>query len=428
VISNYWSKMEKNKKINFLHISAADARGGAEIAAYRFHKALLEKECGSHILCGRKYYSDENVTGIMPGEYGWLVNKMGGKFFNALGLQSFGYCSSFFIKQSAWIRKWADIVMLRNVHAWYLSLGVLPWIADKAPIIWRLPDMWALTGHCAYSYTCGRWRQGCGSCSDLTQYPALRLDTTRLLWLRKKKIYKTLRDKLIFVSPSKWLQKKVEESPLTKDFRCEYIPTGVELETFRPLEKEFCRRLLGIQPDEKVIMFSCVNLKDSRKGSDKIADVMEQLQQRLRMPLVLLLSGYNGISLKVPSNVKVITTGFLDNDKLISASYNAADIYLSLSAADNLPNTLVEAAACGIPIVTLASGGCSEVLDDGKSGYIAGNIAEVVESSASILQDDAKRKNFAVNARLKAEENFSMSAQIEQYVQLAGNLVSHELS
>jgi len=410
-------------KINFLHIHTTDTRGGAAISAYRFHKALLEHGYGSHILCGRKYSFGDDVTPIVPGKYGWAFNKIVGRFFNNLGLQSFGYPSSFFMRFSKWIKEWADVVILRNLHGWYFSIGTLPSIAKYVPIIWRLPDMWALTGHCAYSYDCQRWKIGCGSCPYLNIYPEIPFDTTHFFWLRKKKIYQKIKNRLVFVSPSKWLKRLVDESQLTKDFRCEYIPTGIDLNIFKPGLREESRKILGIQEHEKVIMFSAENLRDKRKGLDTFFEVVKELKKKIKFPITLLLVGCRGERFDFSQDIKLIKIGFTEEDKFLSVCYNVCDVYLCLSKADNLPNTLVEASACGVPIVTLDNGGCVETLENGRSGYVVRNISEIIEAVRNILHDDSKNKEFSINARALAEKKFSMENQVNAYVKLAGELL-----
>ena len=410
-------------EMNFLHINASDIKWGASVAGFRFHKALMDKGYGSHILCGLKKMPGNDSTSIVPGRYGWVFNVLAGNSFNYLGLQSFGYPSAFFIKFSKWIRDWADIVILRNLQVWYFSIGVLPWIAQKAPIIWRLTDMWALTGHCSYSYDCDRWKIGCGECLYLSEFPPLLFDTTHFLWQRKKRLYERLKGRLVFVSPSKWLQTKVMESPLTKDFRCEYIPTAVDLNVFKPTLQQEARNVLGIQQDEKVIMFSSFKLTDKRKGIHNLLKVISEFKKRVKSLVTLLLVGYGAEKLEFPNDVKVVKIALTGDDKLLANCYNACDIYVSLSKADNLPNTLVEASACGVPIVTLDSGGCREVVNAGESGYVVRDNKEAIAALRDILENKSKKEQFSKNARKIAESRFSMDLQVERYGGLAKVLI-----
>lgn len=410
-------------KINFLHINAYDICGGAALAGYRFHKALQKNNYGSRFLCAAKKSDDPSVSRIIPGKRGYVLNGLIGMFFNYAGLQAFGYPSSFFLRNSAWVNNWADVIILRDLHWWYFSLGVLPYLASKAPLLWRFPDVWALTGHCCYPYGCERWKNGCGQCPDLKQYPKLLFDTTHFLWLRKQRIYRKLKNRLVFVSPSRWLQKMTQESPLTSDFRCERISTAVDLNIFKPIPQRQVRESLGIGQNEKVIMFSSVRFSDTRKGAKDIVSVVNTLQRKLNIPLLVLPLGHADYDFGFTPAIKVISQGFVGDEQRLAFCYSAADVYLSMSQADNLPNTHIEAAACGLPIVTLDSGGCRETLEHGRSGFVVTNAKEAVEALQRLLTDDGLCYDFSRNARRFAEENFSMQAQVEAYVRLAQEMI-----
>lgn len=409
--------------MNFLHIHTTDITGGAAIENWRLHKALQKGGFGSHVLCGRKYANGPDSSTVVPGKHSWVLNKLAGQVYDSVGLQAMGYPANLFIGASKWLQKWADIVILRNLHGWYFSLELLPAIARQAPIIWRLPDMWALTGHCAYSYDCERWQTGCGQCPYLSEYPALGIDTTRFLWKRKMTIYEKLKGKMVFVSPSSWLQKKIRESPLTRDFRCEHIPTAVDLDVFKPGLKKEARKILGIGDHAKVIMFSGANLQDRRKGADLFLRVIEKLSRGNLSQAVLLLVGSGADSLDT-KGMQTIRINFVQDDRFLALCYNAADVYASMSRADNLPNTLVEAVACGVPGVTLNTGGCPEIIQHQRNGYVADNIGQMDVMLSQLLGCDEKREEFARQSRLVAEEKFSMDNQVTAFVRLAEETVS----
>lgn len=411
------------ERINFLQINASDLKWGASLEAYRLHRAFLAHGHGSRILCAIKISSDPETSAIIPLPYGYIPNALIGKFFNTAGLQSFGYPSSFFIKHSRLIRDFADIIVLRNLHWWYFSIGILPWLAQKKPLIWRFPDMWALTGHCAYSYDCEKWNDGCGSCPRLLEYPELFFDTTHFLWLRKKKIYDKIRDRMVLVVPSLWLKKLAERSVLTRDFRCEVIPTAVDTEVFKPHMRRQAREKLGIAAEEKVAMFSSFKLNDKRKGPDTLVELLEIYKKNTNTPLTLLLLGQGRLNAKFPAGIRILSTGLIGQDNELAQFYSACDVFLSLSKADNLPNTIIEASACGVPVIALNSGGCREAIEEGGTGYIVPNAEQAAKALIKIFGNNVLQQELSNNGRVFAEKRFSMRQQVESFVKLAQGLV-----
>src|SRR5437870_3463816 len=137
-------------------------------------------------------------------------------------------------------------------------------LSRRRPLVWRLSDMWGLTGHVAYSYDCDRWRHGCGSCPYLDEYPALRRDRTALLWRWKRRVYAWSR--VTLVAPSSWIERVAGESPLLGRFPVRRIPNGTDLETFRPRDRRAAKRDLGLDPERPLLLFSSVEGGDARNG------------------------------------------------------------------------------------------------------------------------------------------------------------------
>lgn len=404
--------------MNFLHVHTTDNEGGAAVSMHRFHNGLLKAGHGSRILCGKKTLDDAAVTQIVPTRLGYYLNRGFIKLMCSGDVSAAGYISSIFIRNSRLINEWADVACMRNVHGWYLPLESMAYMAEKIPVIWRMPDMWALTGHCAYSYDCDKWQDECRTCDFLDYYPELWRDISHRLWLKKKELYKKMSDRLVFVAPSMWLKDKIQSSPLTSTLRCEYIPSAVDMDVFKPMDRVRISSELGLLPDSPTLMFSAVDLKDKRKGVDGLPDIMNAIVKRLGCRVNLLISGYNKMDLEL-ENVNVVFTGYIKDDRQMAECYSAADIYLSLSRADNLPNTLIEAAACGLPSVTYDSGGSREALIDKKSGFVASDREELSDILIKILSDRKVLTEMSINARTHAFNNFSMEKQVKEYHSLA---------
>ena len=156
----------------------------------------------------------------------------------------------------------------------------------QVPLVLTLHDAWLLSGHCAHSFDCERWKIGCGRCPDLTIVPAIRRDATAFNWRRKQRFYQASR--LHLATPSRWLMNKVMESMLgTTNPDVRVIPNGVDLTTFRPRRQE-ARTELQIAPDDKVIMFAANGIrqniwKDYHTARAAVAIVAERMGgQRLR--------------------------------------------------------------------------------------------------------------------------------------------------
>jgi len=134
-------------------------------------------------------------------------------------------------------------------------LRLLPWLTHQAPVVFTLHDAWLLSGHCAHSFDCERWKIGCGECPDLTIIPAIKKDATASNWKLKEKIYAASR--LRMTTPSRWLMDKVTQSMLQPAIvESRVIPNGVDISIYKPGDRRAARTELGIPLESKVLLFT----------------------------------------------------------------------------------------------------------------------------------------------------------------------------
>jgi|SRR3990170_1555280 len=318
-----------------------------------------------------------------------------------------------------------DVVQCHSLHVGYFDLRALPWLSSQVPVVLTLHDAWHLSGHCAHSLTCERWKTGCGSCPDLTLYPAVRRDATAYNWQRKRDIYR--KSRLYVAAPSKWLKNRVEESILmegTVDLRV--IPNGVDLAIFRPAEKEAARRRLGLPVDAKILLFVAMDVrsntyKDYPTVRAAGLHVAEDLQGE---QILVVMVGENAAPERV-SNVEFRFVPPQYDPSVVASYYQAADVYVHAAHTETHPLSLMEAMACGRPVVATAVGGIPEVVEDGTTGYLvpyrdARTMADGVEE---LLADPTKRQRFEASA-IKRAQSFDFNRQVDAYLhwfrQIAG--------
>jgi glycosyltransferase involved in cell wall biosynthesis len=102
---------------------------------------------------------------------------------------------------------------------------------------------------------------------------------------------------------------------------------------------------------------------------------------------------------------RVYSMDYVSDEKRLVEIYNAVDLYVTPSLQDNLPNTIVEAMACGIPCVGFQVGGIPQMIDHLHNGYVAeyrsaddlanGIRWALTEGGYAGLSEEARRK--AVN-------------------------------
>lgn len=407
--------------LNVLHISTTDNLGGSGRSAYRVHCGLKELGVRSRMLVGQKVTSDNDVLPIAAPGLNAAVDNFFSRALGRLSLQYLFYPSSFRMLRHPWFRD-ADVVQLYNTHGNYFSHTVLPLMSRRSAVVWRLSDMWPMTGHCAYSFECERWRTGCGSCPLLSDPPELYRDTTAMLWKFKRWLYS--RSALNIVAPSKWIAAMAAESPLLGRFDVHVIPNGLDTTVFAPLPQDVARESLGINSAERVILFSAYSLTDRRKGGAHLRAAIERLAETEK-DITVLMVGENGSNMNLPASVRTTVTGKISDDRSLAAIYSAADVFVLPTLAENLPNGALESMACGTPPVVFEVGGVSDAVRHMETGYLAryADVDDLTHGIRLLLNDAVLRERLSKRSREVATSEYGIELQAKRFLSLYYDIV-----
>ena len=366
--------------MKILHINKNDSGGGAAVAALRIHRALRSSGTDSNFLVLTKQSNDPQTNAVghgllhtMMSHYHFIAERV--NFLKDEKDVSLRYAFSpastgFDISQHPLVQE-ADILHLHWINQGFLSLSTLDNLFKlKKPIIWTLHDMWPFTGGCHYAGSCMEFNEHCGYCPFL-KHPGRR-DLSNRIYLQKKKIYNNA--SLNIVACSKWLRSLSSESSLFLNSKVTNIPNAIDTNQFRPLDKDECRRELGLPSDKKLVLFGAANLLDARKGFRYLIEALNIIKENFptlsaKIELIVFGKLKEDISRQLPfaiHNMKFIS----DTEKLVKI-YNSADVFLLPSLQDNLPNTVMESMACQTPVVGFRIGGVPEMIVHEKTGFLA---------------------------------------------------------
>ena len=309
-----------------------------------------------------------------------------------------------------------NIIHLHNIHGGYFQTNLLPKLAKIAPVVWTFHDMFPITGHCAHSFECEKWKTGCGNCKRLDIYPPIKKDRTKFLWKYKNKIFNSA--DFTIVTPSLWLKKCVEESFLkNKDTRLIY--NGIDLRTFKKTDKSEARKELGLLQDKKIVLFSADGgVKNPFKGGEFVFEAFEKLKNRSDV-LFLNIGGKNE-----ETSDNWLDFGYVSKPETMAKLYSAADVYLFPTLADNCPLTAIESLTCGLPVVTFETGGVPEIVENNKTGFVVEykNGEMLVNALEKLLDNNDLRDKMSEEAVL-ASKKFSSERMALKYLKLYEELL-----
>jgi glycosyltransferase involved in cell wall biosynthesis len=305
-----------------------------------------------------------------------------------------------------------DIVHLHWVCNGFLKIESLPQL--KKPIVWTFHDMWSFTGGCHYSLECDRYTNCCGSCPQLGS--KRNWDLSRWVWNRKAHSWKNL--DLTIVTPSEWLAKCAQASSLFQGYRVEVIANGLDTQVYKPIDRASAREILNLPQDKKIILFGAgSSSSDPRKGFNFLLMALEKLaQQDGNDRLELAIFGDSSSHSEFPAKLKVHHLGQLNDDLSLAISYSAADIFVAPSIQDNLPNTVMEALACGTPCVAFNLGGMPDMIQHQSNGYLSKTfeVEDLVKGIEWVLAEQ-HHPLLSANARETVLRKFNFINQAKQF-------------
>jgi glycosyltransferase involved in cell wall biosynthesis len=417
--------------LKVVHVNTFDKTGGAARAAYRLNEGLRRLGVDSSMFVAYKNSSEPSVAEYVRTKtlVARIIRRSRrdriSRVFRPYGRNAPSGIASMNSDETAFgADPWkqlpaADVIHLHWVVQFLDYSGFFASLPKGKKLVWTLHDMAPLTGGCHWTYECSKFAEQCGACPQLGSHSEK--DVTREIWLRKRQNLATLDSRqLHIVTPSRWLSSEAKRSSLLSRFACSVIPSGLDTDVFAPRDRLAARSNLGITPDAKVILFAADGINVRRKGLHLLLDAVKGLQSKR---VVLLSLG--------PGDAPTVE-GFdcrhlppLDDDERLSSVYGAADIYVAPSECDNLPNTVLESIACGVPVAAFAVGGIPDAVRPGVTGCLArmGDVADLRDAIDRLLERDDERAQMAKACRRIAVEEYGLEVQARRYVELYDGLL-----
>lgn len=430
--------------MNILQIAQSEQGGGASKVALNLHRGYLSTGHDARLLVKFPAIKTPGLSGINAfyGTTPWApicksVDNIIGRFSHFRGqrrlreltwgiaspsrlwdwwrgIEDFNYPYSYKLLDD---KEWRpDVIQLHNISTNFFDLKALEFLSHKLQVVISLHDSWAFTGHCGHPIDCERWRIGCGECPDLKRSPPVRRDNTRHNWQRKKEIYSNSR--LFIASPSKWLLGLARESVLVAE-EYKVIPNGIDLDCFGPGNRKDTREFLELPQDAFICLYvSGVGVKkDAYKDYFTVYKAIERIRKIISAENIVFVCVGGRPPAKHAARHRYV--GYVKDPKLLSRYYHAADVFLHAANAETFGLTLIEAQACGTPVIATAVGGIPEVVRDGETGFLVPRQSseEMANRILDLIADRAKCNRIGASAALLAKNRFGLQTQILSYLE-----------
>ena len=422
-----------------LHVNTFDT-GGAAIAAIRLHKSLLDQGVDSSLVTLYKSRNDipfhyqfpQRALSVPPVRF-WnrIINRLRGIETNPNKIwdtvkqsqlafkkdlsENFEYFS--FNETPHRLEEWSlfgefDVI---NLH-WVADFINWPTFFSKTnnkKIVWTLHDFAPFTGGYHYPNGYNGYESGEENPPFLNDSRYANFVSQQLT--QKIQIFKENNVEIKIVVLSNWLKQCSLKSTLFKNFQHYLIPNSLDLEVYRPIEKNVARDILRLNKDSKILLFVSETVKNHRKGFDILQKAISNVDWSKWNIQVVTIGNVHELN---TDSHHVKNFGPIKDEILLSLLYSSADCFIMPSREDNLPNVMLESLACGTPVVAFSNGGMLDVIQDDVNGkLVMEQTPETLAAAIFNVLENSDNYN-SQNIRSYIALNFNDRLQVERYLSI----------
>ncbi|WP_294591019.1 glycosyltransferase [uncultured Bacteroides sp.] len=410
-----------------LHISTSDRNGGAAIAAFRLNKAMSDNGIRSNLLVINKATEENNIISAF-GRIDKMIHYIFCRVSLILKKKLLGMSYTFSLGiggrdiSKKKIVKEADIIYIHWINNDFLSIKGLNYILSlNKPVVFFMHDMWLITGGCHYSFECQNYQNLCRRCPNI-QRTAFKNMVSMVF--NKKHTLLVENKNMFIVTPSVWLSNCVNKSSLFQTHKTEIIPNLLDTHVFKPMNQLEVRKKMNLPLDKKLLLFGADGgYSNPYKGWKYLLDALAKLKLE-DLEIVVFGSKLDSVSIQqIPYQVH--SMGCLRDENTLALLYNAVDVFVTPSLADNFPNTILESLSCGTPVVGFNVGGIPDLIKHQKTGYLAKyrdsqDLAQGMEWCLMHSQDET----FLAEIRSFVVKNFSAQVVLEKHLRLFNEILN----
>ncbi|MFL6504660.1 MAG: glycosyltransferase [Candidatus Udaeobacter sp.] len=395
-----------------LHLNTHPSGGSYEYAVL-LSTALLEQGIESNVLC-------KNSPSAQTGRV--LLDRVIRRAYVSFSTEPWHGTRRLLCPPGSEELKGVDVVHLHTVADWFDVPNWLEALPPTISVVASIHDMWHVTGGCFLYRGCDRYAKQTGPCDPcpILKWPANRI-LAKAAHSRKLRAYRNCGTRM--VANSHWLAEIARRSPIAQ--ACgdvEVIPPGIDTTVFKPHDKTLCRKYFRLQEDTFVIVAGGASLTDENKN---VPWLFEQLSSLPDLDRIIILAFGEG-AVPVPQGLNVQFTGAIRERRDLARLLAAADVFVSASLMETYGLTLVEAMACGTPVVAARVGGIPEAAPDSQAAILCPphDGAALIEAITKLRNSPQLRHRLGNFAREMTHTRNSASSFANAFAQLYRECVS----
>lgn len=298
--------------------------------------------------------------------------------------------------------EWADIIHLH----WVANFIDYPTFFQdvQKPIVWTLHDFYPAVGALHF---------------ESSFYPVPKSLKSIDAYCREVKRDSVMKaQSLNVVAISEMMVKMCKQSDVLQEFPVSLIHNGVDIEMFSPCNKQEARKKLNMPQDAKIFLFSANSLDDENKGLDRLINALESL--KVPNMILVCIGFYNPEKPIRKTSFPIVYAGYVNEQDELSKYYSAADFYVQCSNIESFGQTIVEAMACGTPVVSTKCGVAPELIQPFNGILCDGFDSDAI---ASGISQALANEYDATAIRQYILDNFNYEIIAKKYIELYQSII-----
>ncbi|MCY7421208.1 MAG: glycosyltransferase [Chitinophagaceae bacterium] len=419
---------------NILLLSYRDHRGDG-VAAFNIGKYLHDSKYNVKMVVSEKTKTDTFIVTPSPSNksksltntlYKKLIKKISKKFLRTYQYQykDFDDKYDFFLDQEVnehfsaesilnAITFTPDLILVASIHDLINTTELAKIrLQTLAPVYFLMMDMFPLTGGCHHAWDCEGYKSGCKNCPAILN-DQIKDRAGKNFEIKSKNIRQT---GMNVIALSGRTLEQAKQSLIFKDQKIFYNINGfVDQGIFNDYSRDYAKHLFKLSKNDKVIFTGAEHVSNERKGFKYFIEAIKILHGLLsdeeRSGVVVMIAAKpeqnEELLRQIPFRTKLLE--FIQDDRLLSVAYQAADVFVCSSIEDPGPITVSQALACGTPVAGFYMGSISNLVKNNVNGYKAPlrNSEELAFGIAKLLKLNEEEFKLYSNNAIEEVSKFS---------------------
>lgn len=394
--------LAKRKKLCIVFINDNGFNFGAGIALKR--QVLSFLNAGHEIQC--IFWNPSDLSDFDVSSFSGSFKEMYSLKEQCLDLPSYLNTSKVV---NAVIKFSPDLVISGNFHAAGWSVDILRNLHILGiPVVAYAHDCDWATGGCAHPlwYGCENYKSGCvdDDCpKPLNRYPQHQVGDIRRQFITRNATFNS-DDGVPIATNSLWTRQVFREA-YSQNLKIGIVYLGIDTSIFKPFVKSEARKSLGLPEDNFIILSGSCSLEEPGKGGEYTLKVMEKYKNRKGVHIIT----FGHLKNQVKGS-NITNLSYINSEVQLSKVYSAADVFVNPVVVESFGQTMLEASACGCPIICFPTCGVPEIARHNENAIHVetGDIKALIEAIENLRTNPELTNQLGKRGRKIAEKEFTL--------------------